>query len=780
MKRLGRVTILGLVLIFSSYAQELEKVIYLPDSFAGLKGADRIAVVPWTGEVYIASTTGDGITVFDGITGEKRARIGIPAGVARMCYVPAESSIYCAGAHSDTVYVINPAAHQIIQRIPVGGKMEFLTYNPLRNKLYLSGRLSGGLLTVIDCSINQVVARLVLNGATGATAHQCRFDRLFCHLSNRSGSQLAIIECATDSLIDSILLGEIQVEQLLINPVANKLYAVASATGDIVIADLWTGQLLKHWVVARAPWAMCLNPDRNKLYIALKDDSALLVIDGELDSIINTVELATRPAALVYDPNHDLLYISGAEPSLTALNCSTDSISWTMNYPGAADSIYFAPELNRIYTIQYDSAGGRDAAIVNPQTRTVNRVPLLFYINWALYAQAGEKLYLSGTVAGSRTPLVVSIDGSNSTIASQILIPDDAGFIADNEPANKLYVHGESLLTVIDGATDSIIKTIPCPAPGGFLNRLFYNPAGNRLFAIDGNDSVLVIDAGADTVLTKIYAPHPQAFGFNPVRNRIYISGTQALTIVDGTTGALINRLPGNFGVNWCYVPGRDWVLWARERTFQAVGGTSNAIDTAVNVNHTIDALVINPLNRKIYTASDPGGMIYVYAGENLSRLHLFPVPARPVNLQLDLAANLIYCQHAEEAILTLIDADNGNIINTVNTPFALWSPVLNQSRHRFYVLDPKLTGIAVFTMPVPAIAEPASPAPETLRLPRMVRDRLNIPATGTTATGTLLDITGRRVLKLLPGENDLRPLAPGVYFIKLNSGPAVHKIIHR
>jgi len=37
-----------------------------------------------------------------------------------------------------------------------------------------------------------------------------------------------------------------------------------------------------------------------------------------------------------------------------------------------------------------------------------------------------------------------------------------------------------------------------------------------------------------------------------------------------------------------------------------------------------------------------------------------------------------------------------------------------------------------------------------------------------------LLDISGRKVLDLKPGANDVRQLAPGVYFVR----PAVMKVV--
>jgi hypothetical protein len=38
-------------------------------------------------------------------------------------------------------------------------------------------------------------------------------------------------------------------------------------------------------------------------------------------------------------------------------------------------------------------------------------------------------------------------------------------------------------------------------------------------------------------------------------------------------------------------------------------------------------------------------------------------------------------------------------------------------------------------------------------------------------ASSELLDISGRKVLDLSPGPNDVRALAPGIYFVRETSG---------
>jgi hypothetical protein len=41
-----------------------------------------------------------------------------------------------------------------------------------------------------------------------------------------------------------------------------------------------------------------------------------------------------------------------------------------------------------------------------------------------------------------------------------------------------------------------------------------------------------------------------------------------------------------------------------------------------------------------------------------------------------------------------------------------------------------------------------------------------------------LLDISGRRVIDLLPGANDIRALVPGVYFVRGKQAKITQKVI--
>ncbi|MEO0085029.1 MAG: hypothetical protein ABIK37_00170 [candidate division WOR-3 bacterium] len=80
---------------------------------------------------------------------------------------------------------------------------------------------------------------------------------------------------------------------------------------------------------------------------------------------------------------------------------------------------------------------------------------------------------------------------------------------------------------------------------------------------------------------------------------------------------------------------------------------------------------------------------------------------------------------------------------------------------------------------------QPAMPGPTLTRLPTIVRSVLYLPGASVAARGALLiDASGRRVMTLTTGMNDVRHLAPGVYYIlpvstqaRSSAGP-VHKVV--
>ncbi|UCG43034.1 MAG: T9SS type A sorting domain-containing protein, partial [candidate division WOR-3 bacterium] len=153
----------------------------------------------------------------------------------------------------------------------------------------------------------------------------------------------------------------------------------------------------------------------------------------------------------------------------------------------------------------------------------------------------------------------------------------------------------------------------------------------------------------------------------------------------------------------------------------------------------------------------------------------------RPTRLTHDTAADRIY----------VFGDDGVGVFGCGVDTIVTWLPVgfTNYSvcapRHRrVYVSDWGDTRVWVIrdTTTVGIGEEGQKARPET-RMQTLVRGALRLVSSRarTRQTAELVDITGRKVMDLKPGENDVRRLSPGVYFLRSAVGgkrSAVRKVI--
>jgi hypothetical protein len=111
-------------------------------------------------------------------------------------------------------------------------------------------------------------------------------------------------------------------------------------------------------------------------------------------------------------------------------------------------------------------------------------------------------------------------------------------------------------------------------------------------------------------------------------------------------------------------------------------------------------------------------------------------------------------------------------VLDADNLPWVVWQGVDSASG----TYDIYFNRIAT----PPAIHEAASGA--AARFPSVVRGVMRVPASSVMrgASCTLLDVSGRRVKDLRAGANDVRALAPGVYFVREDQAQAPAQAIRK
>ncbi len=119
--------------------------------------------------------------------------------------------------------------------------------------------------------------------------------------------------------------------------------------------------------------------------------------------------------------------------------------------------------------------------------------------------------------------------------------------------------------------------------------------------------------------------------------------------------------------------------------------------------------------------------------------------------------------------VVDVSDPANLRLRGAVGTP-STWTPRLVYAAPYVYACFGE-GGVAIYETTQVAIAEPGqSEVGQTWKGASVVRGVLNLEVgsrQNTAYRAELLDVSGRKVLDLHPGANDVRALAPGVYFVR-------------
>jgi YVTN family beta-propeller protein len=150
-------------------------------------------------------------------------------------------------------------------------------------------------------------------------------------------------------------------------------------------------------------------------------------------------------------------------------------------------------------------------------------------------------------------------------------------------------------------------------------------------------------------------------------------------------------------------------------------------------------------------------------------------------------ASNRIFCASDFSSDVAVIDGHTDEVLLTIKVGRTPASVVCNPIHGRVYVANYNESSISVLRDSGGGVEESFKPqAPSQEPTPTITRGVLFLPEAQSLKlqTANLMDAAGRVVMNLLPGANDVRALAPGVYFIRGpktedgRPGAAVRKVV--
>jgi YVTN family beta-propeller protein len=307
---------------------------------------------------------------------------------------------------------------------------------------------------------------------------------------------------------------------------------------------------------------------------------------------------------------------------------------------------------------------------------------------------------------------------------------------------NVAYVANQlsASVGVIDGATNTVVKTIPV---GGAPVHLAFSPDATRLYAGLGSQNpaetkLVVIDVGTNSVLDMVPVP------FSPGSMVITPDGSHAWVIKDNNTNsvALVNLTTklieadvatGNFPIEVNISPDGT-------RLYVSNNSASNVsvIDTATRSTVAVipsggspSGLVLNSTGDRLWIVNQAGRVTVVETSSN-SMLTNIPVPLGAYSGDLSVDGSRLYVGHAGSSSgMSVIDAVSNTLITTVPVAnLQVWTVGVTEDGSRVFGSLPGGNAVAVFDANTNTLITtvPVGSFPFVLAVPRHKRP---VPAAG-------------------------------------------------
>jgi YVTN family beta-propeller protein len=514
------------------------------------------------------------------------------------------------------------------------------------------------------------------------------------------------------------------------NPLTNEVYCPDYLGEAVVVIDCARDSVVATVALPgmRAPSTCCLNPQNNRVYTTNHlDTNSMSVIDCATHVLVTEIRIGGYSYAACHNPTDNTIYCANRTGNdVHVVDCNRDSVVDTLLVGDLPVCVAANPMTGRVY------CAGEYSGILSVIDVHANRVVDTVY-TWTAYPSdlccnpLENKVYSS---YGIRDRLII-IDGVQNRLLAWPYVGDGPGAIEFVPALNRVYVAAEysDSVAVIDGATDSVDGWIAVPERP---RALCYGPTEGELYCACSDDSVVaVIDVGPDTVKARVPAGRLAcALAYNPVARKVYCVNTNShgVTVID------------------------------------AVG---DSVLATLRTGMRPKSVCVNTRDNKVYVANDYDHTMSVIDGALDSVLITVAVGGGPKVVGYDSAANKVYCLVTNVGVIVFDGASD-----TVVARLGSRKPTdiaFDETRNRAYVADNGTSRVWAFADSV-LTGIGARPAPDALGPeagPTIIRGVLLLPRSlDPSIPRPLLDISGRKVLDLHPGANDVRSLPAGVYFV--------------
>ena len=759
------------------HGQPVPDAILLPDSLGPLRPPYHLAFGSSTSNIYVASESSD-VMVVDGETFQRIKRINTGTPVRSALLVRQHNRLYCSYPEQGRIGVIDCATNTVVGSIQVGTRPTLLCYSSGSDKLYC-GDTVDRTVSVINCATNAVLKVIPVGESLTVMAHDPTTGKIYA----ATRDAVLAISCAADSIVASID-AIVSSRGLCVNKRRQKLYVVGrrgtapdtvyavSTKSDSVAARIPTFGIL-------APVLAC-NEVTDRAYGGTEYGGAyVLEFDCIQDTLVRDrfVGADFTTVSLFCDSVRNRLYhwFEYSAGYLLVMDCATlDFISLTAvhQYPGILES---DPARYRIMCAGGSSEDGSLTVFDYKGDSSYARgaVPLCGWRQVMCHNPATGKLYCGwgGAVGG-----VGVIDQQTNRLVTQVFLPQGCG---DNElvhspTSNKVYFDALNAggLGVLDGSGDSLLKAIqmehlftglrPCWCPEG--NKVYcFARRGDRWY-------IAVVDCYTDSVVREMDV-YDLVLGFEYLgERRMLCSQYEHLTLIDTWTDSVLvdSALERSVYYAAAHTGDGEKVYIVRNGRLQVRSSSSLSLLATIDWAYGElggGLLVYSDTTRKLYWFDQRDSVLAIDATSDtvVARMSAYGVNSK--QLCIDHSGRYLFCAGYLDNRLRVYDMQADSQVSAyVELPSPPFCITPNPDQGCIYVGCQD--AILVCPDVPPGVGEAMNDERGVMSIgASIVRGVLLLAESP--GTSCLMDVSGRKVMGLKSGANDVRALAPGVYFVR-------------
>ncbi len=288
--------------------------------------------------------------------------------------------------------------------------------------------------------------------------------------------------------------------------------------------------------VGLAPIGVALDPSDGKLFVTNSDSNTVSVVSTSEKETIATIPVGNSPAGIAYaGPSGQVFVANAGSDNVSILSATEDTVTTTVTLSASPEAVVYDPGTNEVFVANNDGSvtllnASTDAVVTTVETNS----PGVFPLGAAYDPATGEIFITSGFDTGGTGGAVSVVWDSNNTVGKSIFLSGTAYGDAYDPATGQLFVGIEGTgsagysgyVDVIDCSNDSIVASIPVPAPNSFGMGLAYDPAaGGVILTGTVYAGVSLISDSTDSEV-DVSSASVGALGlaYDPASNAVYVA----------------------------------------------------------------------------------------------------------------------------------------------------------------------------------------------------------------------------------------------------------------